>query len=310
MKFSTSPAFGIIAFMLVLFNAYNSSAQCNINAYILDWNGPYSFCSGDGQSDIFGPGIISVGSSGQNQAFVITDDTGIIQYAGGNFFAEIEGSAPCVCYFYSCNYQDGLTGLSPGLNIAGLVGCYDLSDPVIITKLEAGCLDPAACNYNPNAACNGGECLYNGCTDPLACNYSPGRGIDDGSCVYAGCTDINACNYNPQAGCDDASCTYPCPGFDCDNNCLDTDNDNMCDYLEIPGCTDPLALNYNSLFTEDDGTCVYPQTLCGLGTIWDALSGTCICETENPCPADINNDTIINTADLLLLLSVFGSNCQ
>jgi len=297
-------------FLMLSINPNEGHAQCNVTAYILDWNGPTTYCSGDGSSDFFGPGIINVGYSGQNQAFVITDENGVISYAGGTFFTEFEGSDPGICYVYSCNYQDGLIGLSIEQNIAGLSGCFDLSIPIIITKLEAGCLDVVACNYNANAECPGAPCLYNGCTDPLACNYIAGCEIDNGSCIYAGCADASACNFDLNAGCDDGSCILPCPGFDCSGNCIDQDNDLICDYLEISGCTDPVAINYNVAFTNNDGSCIYGDSLCGQGTIWDDQSLSCISACDNPCPADTNTDGIINTADLLILLSVFGTICQ
>lgn len=50
----------------------------------------------------------------------------------------------------------------------------------------AGCTDPTACNYNPNATCDYGYCEYycGGCMDPQALNYSAYAMFDDGSCAY------------------------------------------------------------------------------------------------------------------------------
>lgn len=50
----------------------------------------------------------------------------------------------------------------------------------------AGCTDPIACNYNPNATCDYGYCEYycGGCMDPQALNYSQNAMFDDGSCSY------------------------------------------------------------------------------------------------------------------------------
>ncbi len=49
-----------------------------------------------------------------------------------------------------------------------------------------GCLDPYACNYNPNATCDAGNCMYycGGCMDPAALNYDEYVMFDDGSCYY------------------------------------------------------------------------------------------------------------------------------
>ena len=50
----------------------------------------------------------------------------------------------------------------------------------------AGCTDPSACNFNPNATCDYGYCEYycGGCLDPQALNYSAYAMFDDGSCAY------------------------------------------------------------------------------------------------------------------------------
>ena len=64
-----------------------------------------------------------------------------------------------------------------------------------------------------------------GCTDPNATNYDASANNDDGSCEYAsieGCIDVTACNYNSSATVDDGSCTYPNVGYDCDENCIES----------------------------------------------------------------------------------------
>lgn len=50
----------------------------------------------------------------------------------------------------------------------------------------AGCTDPSACNFNPNATCDYGYCEYycGGCMDPQALNFSELATFDDGSCAY------------------------------------------------------------------------------------------------------------------------------
>lgn len=50
----------------------------------------------------------------------------------------------------------------------------------------AGCTDPNACNYNPQATCDTGNCNITcvGCTNPEALNYNPVASFDDGSCVF------------------------------------------------------------------------------------------------------------------------------
>ena len=86
--------------------------------------------------------------------------------------------------------------------------------------------------------------------------------------------------------------------------------------LDIPGCTDPCACNYNANATLDDGSC--DVTSCA-GCTYDTASnyddmatkddGSCAFEAENPCPADLNGDGTVSTADLLEFLTAFGQIC-
>jgi hypothetical protein len=119
---------------------------------------------------------------------------------------------------------------------------------------------------------------------------------------------------------------------------LDTDQDGICDELEILGCTNYLSLNYNPLATEDNGTCIpyifgctdpvannynplanidnqsciysilgctYPDA-----SNYDILANDDDGSCEFNCQADLNNDGLINTSDLLDLLAVYGTSCQ
>lgn len=61
---------------------------------------------------------------------------------------------------------------------------------------------------------------------------------------------------------------------------------------DIEGCTDPTAWNYDPSATVDNGFCLYEN---GGGVT---------------CAGDTNGDGIINTNDLLNLLSAFGSTCE
>ena len=78
----------------------------------------------------------------------------------------------------------------------------------------------------------------------------------DDFCIEAvlGCTDSEACNYNAQANVE-GDCTFPIEYYNCANECiLDSDEDGVCDELEVTGCMDPTAFNYNELAT-DPGNC-------------------------------------------------------
>ena len=65
-----------------------------------------------------------------------------------------------------------------------------------------------------------------------------------------GCMDVESCNYEPLANVDEG-CLYSVEYYNCDNACnSDTDNDGVCDELEVVGCMDPTAFNYDALATD------------------------------------------------------------
>jgi hypothetical protein len=106
--------------------------------------------------------------------------------------------------------------------------------------------------------------------------------------LSSGCTDPQACNYNEQAGCDDGSCFFANAVFDCEGNCqIDLNNNGVCDQLETGGCSGPGC--------------------CGNGTLWDPIQGVCIAFDQ--CPADVNEDQVVDALDILALIASYGSDC-
>ncbi len=79
----------------------------------------------------------------------------------------------------------------------------------------AGCMDPAGCNYDPNATFDLDYCEYPAeffnC-DGTCINDADGDGICD-ELEVAGCTDPEAGNYNPDATDDDGSCASAQPQY-------------------------------------------------------------------------------------------------
>ena len=157
---------------------------------------------------------------------------------------------------------------------------------------EPGCMNEAACNYNPSATSEDGSCIF------------PGESCDDGNpetlndvlnpdciCVgsVAGCTDITACNYDPLAASDNGLCEFP--GNPCDDGNMSTINDVLTadcvcqgeSTSEIYGCMSMEACNYNPDATVEDGSCEIPGSPCDDGnelTVFDVLSFECICEGQ------------------------------
>lgn len=61
-----------------------------------------------------------------------------------------------------------------------------------------GCMNPTACNFNPEASLSDESCEYVscliGCTDADACNFDPDVIADDGSCIFSCCPGPGCCN--------------------------------------------------------------------------------------------------------------------
>ncbi|MDC3397103.1 hypothetical protein OAW57_00245 [Flavobacteriales bacterium] len=142
---------------------------------------------------------------------------------------------------------DGFDSYGDGWNGAVMTitpGDYTLSVDGISASIEVVVDGPELCGYY-------------GCMDMAACNFDPIATDDDGTCIFPGCTDSIACNYDDLAGCDDGSCEYAEQYYDCEGNCLnDEDMDGVCDELEIVGCQDAAADNYDASAT-DEGDCLY-----------------------------------------------------
>ena len=103
---------------------------------------------------------------------------------------------------------------------------------------------------------------------------------DGGPC----CQDENACNFGEtycfdNTGCPDYfveinGCVYHNLFLDCNETCWnDSDEDGICDELEISGCDDELACNYDVTATDSDESCVFPTCLDSLALNYDPTGG-------------------------------------
>ncbi|WP_299523607.1 T9SS type A sorting domain-containing protein [Winogradskyella sp.] len=93
-----------------------------------------TICANDGAADPIDVEIVGMGV-GANNGWVITDQgTGeILGLPPGPPF-DLEGVFAGVCDVWYIRYEDGLTGLAMGNNVSDLMGCFDLSNPVSITR--------------------------------------------------------------------------------------------------------------------------------------------------------------------------------
>ena len=140
--------------------------------------------------------------------------------------------------------------------------CFEFEGGPVIPEAVAGCTNPDADNYNPEAVVPDGSCTFNnisGCTDPEAENYEATAQYDNGTCTYApetyGCGDQAATNYDPDADyfVNDL-CEYEDTGDDSGGSGIDTFDPNDPNTW-VWGCTDPADQFYNVAANIDDGSC-------------------------------------------------------
>jgi len=273
----------------------------------------------------------------------------IVAFADDTTTEEVDGLAAGSPFLFLAQSGDDVymvttTFQSPSManfavNGLSFVSSFDLE--LACSVEHVGCTDLSACNYDASANTNDNSCEYAnanfdcsgaclndsdndgvcdeleivGCMDSSAANYNQDA-TDAGACDYLGCTDISACNFDEQATIADASCNYPETNFDCSGSCLnDSDNDGVCNELEIVGCTDMDADNYNPNAT-DSGVCDYAGCTDSNYLEYDADAntedGTCETLIVLGCTDSnaTNFDSTSNTNDGSCEYDLIGAGCE
>jgi hypothetical protein len=109
-----------------------SAQTCSADGGLISTDDPTTICALDGSAD---PITVSLsGAEGQRQLWLITDDAGNILAITFNNVFDLEGAGAGVCLIWHLSYNS-ITGLLVGNNANDLSGCYDLSNPIAVTRL-------------------------------------------------------------------------------------------------------------------------------------------------------------------------------
>ena len=167
--------------------------------------------------------------SGDEIIWLGTNDNGTTTYEASVTYVEFMGQIG------TSNFTANTVNVISPFAISDTQYCVNDADGdgICDENESAGCMDPGAFNYNPDAEVDDGSCfdIVLGCTDENADNYNSLANTDDGTCSIAGCMNEEAQNYNELATTDDGSCI-------------------------IDGCTNENAFNYNADATVSDDSCL------------------------------------------------------
>ena len=258
---------------------------------------------------------------------VLTEDGSVLTSGGPTAGITISvGGAVCGCTdMGACNYDPAATDEDGS--------CEYLTC--------AGCTDAAACNYDATATILDDSCCYDNCVS-VNMNDSFGDGWNganytlssvDGTLIGTGTIDAGSSatdTYCLTAGCYTIAVTEGSWPSEISWNIVGafaglvsggagevaTFNVGSGDQCVV-GCDIACACNYNPATNISDvASCVFDG--CGGCTYSDATNydetavtddGSCFFEIANPCPADLNGDGSVSTADLLEFLTAFGQIC-
>ena len=100
--------------------------------------GPFEFIVGDGVADNIPEGAITLsGNSGSNSQWVVTDSEGnILGLPPSPYVVDFDGAGEGVCLVWHLSFDDGLQGAAVGNNASELEGCYSLSNPIQVNRIE------------------------------------------------------------------------------------------------------------------------------------------------------------------------------
>ena len=80
--------------------------------------------------------VMSGATAGDNATFIITDaaTNEILGVPGNNGPFDLDGAGEGVCEIWYLSYFGDISGLAAGNNVSDLMGCFDLSNPITVTR--------------------------------------------------------------------------------------------------------------------------------------------------------------------------------
>ncbi len=127
-------------------NRINAPVACTANGGTLT-GGPFTFdMIGDGVPDTLAADAITLsGNSGTNSQFIVTDSIGnILGFPNDPSAVDFDNQGEGICLIWHLSFEDTIVGAAVGLNANDLEGCFDLSNSVVINRINAPAPCPAA----------------------------------------------------------------------------------------------------------------------------------------------------------------------
>lgn len=101
-------------------------------------------CVGDSIPDPLD--VILTGADGTIFGWIITDNIGNILALPSMPPFDLDEAGPGICLIWHISYEDGITGLEAGESVNNLEGCFDLSNPLTVTRLEGAACENLNCD--------------------------------------------------------------------------------------------------------------------------------------------------------------------
>ncbi len=100
--------------------------------------GPFTFCIGDGMDDFIADDDIRlVGSDGDSRRWIVTDESGtILGLPVRPSLVNFEEAGSGSCLIWHLGFSGEIEGLEVGLNALDLNGCYSLSNPISVFRIN------------------------------------------------------------------------------------------------------------------------------------------------------------------------------